>query len=41
MIPKCEITIEMYSEINHGIYFFKRKYLIIVNNMITDVYRVF
>jgi len=41
MIPKCEITIEMYSKINSGIYFLKREYLTFVNNMITGVYRVF
>jgi len=28
MIPKCEIIIEMYSQINYGFYFFKREYLI-------------
>jgi len=40
MIPKCEITVEMLSHINHEFYFFKREYLIFVHN-ITGFYRVF
>jgi len=41
MIHKCEIIVKTYSQINYEFYFFKREYLIFVNNMTIGIYWMF